>query len=67
MEEVKHHLKRIEEQFDCQCKVFVNQVNDEDWEESWKNIIIPSKWAAFGHKAFLGILMNLPRRSGSQY
>lgn len=36
MEEVKHHLKRIEEQFDCQCKVFVNQVNDDDWEESWK-------------------------------
>lgn len=36
MEEADRHLKRIEKQFNCQCKVYVSQVNDEDWEQSWK-------------------------------
>jgi ribosomal protein L11 methyltransferase len=57
MEEVDHHLKRIEKQFDCQCKVYVSQVNDEDWEQSWKKyyhtfkvgqrLVIKPSWEAY--------------------
>ncbi|HZJ85422.1 MAG TPA: 50S ribosomal protein L11 methyltransferase [Syntrophomonadaceae bacterium] len=36
MDEVFICLDRVEENFNIQCKVFVGEVNDEDWEESWK-------------------------------
>ncbi|HOB11732.1 MAG TPA: 50S ribosomal protein L11 methyltransferase [Syntrophomonadaceae bacterium] len=36
MEELDDRLKEVERQFNSQCKVYVNEVNDEDWEQSWK-------------------------------
>lgn len=36
MEELNERLHEVERQFNCQVKVYVNEVNDEDWEQSWK-------------------------------
>lgn len=36
MEQVGERLKEVEKQLHGQCKVYVNEVNDEDWEQSWK-------------------------------
>jgi len=36
MEELDGRLKEVEKQFNSQCKVYINEVNDEDWEQAWK-------------------------------
>lgn len=34
--EVESFLKIVEENFSVPCRMYVNEVKDEDWEESWK-------------------------------
>ncbi len=34
--EVELYLKKVEENFSVPCKMYINEVQDEDWEESWK-------------------------------
>lgn len=36
LEEVNEMLAKVEENFGVKCKVFLDEVKDEDWEESWK-------------------------------
>lgn len=36
LEELGDRLKEVENQFNSRCKVYINEVNDEDWEQSWK-------------------------------
>lgn len=36
IDELSQCLDRVEEQFNTSCKVYVGEVNDEDWEQSWK-------------------------------
>lgn len=34
--ELEDSLKRVEDNFGVQCRMFISEVKDEDWEESWK-------------------------------
>lgn len=34
--ELKASLQRVEDNFGVQCRMFISEVKDEDWEESWK-------------------------------
>ncbi len=34
--ELEASLQRVEENFGVQCRMFISEVRDEDWEESWK-------------------------------
>lgn len=36
LEDVNKLLAKVEENFGVKCKVFLDEVKDEDWEESWK-------------------------------
>ncbi len=36
LDEVYACLEKVQENFNIQCKVFIGEVKDEDWEESWK-------------------------------
>lgn len=36
LEELEKSLQVVERSFNVQCKVFINEVRDEEWEESWK-------------------------------
>ncbi len=36
MEDLEQSLQVVEDTFNTQCKVLINEVRDEDWEESWK-------------------------------
>lgn len=36
LEELEHLLRAVQSTFNAQCKVLINEVRDEDWEESWK-------------------------------
>lgn len=57
LEELEKALQTVESSFDAQCKVFINEVRDEDWEESWKKyyhtfkighrLIIKPSWEAY--------------------
>lgn len=57
MEELSNRLKEVERQFNSRCKVYVNEVNDEEWEQSWKKyyhtfkvgqrLVIKPSWEAY--------------------
>lgn len=34
--ELETSLQRVEDNFSVQCRIFISEVQDEDWEESWK-------------------------------
>lgn len=34
--ELEASLTRVEENFGVQCRIFISEVKDEDWEQSWK-------------------------------
>lgn len=36
MDEIEQAILRIEGNFGSRCKIYVNEVNEEDWESSWK-------------------------------
>lgn len=36
MEELNNSLEQVNQCFKTQCRVFIDEVRDEDWEESWK-------------------------------
>lgn len=36
MDELTESLQTVESQFQASCRVFIGEVNDEDWEQSWK-------------------------------
>lgn len=36
MDELAESLQTVESQFQTSCRVFIGEVNDEDWEQSWK-------------------------------
>jgi len=36
MEELKSLINAVEKNFQIQCKVFIDEVRNEDWEENWK-------------------------------
>lgn len=36
MEELQSCLEAVKENFNVECKVFIDEVRDEDWESSWK-------------------------------
>ncbi|CFX99084.1 Ribosomal protein L11 methyltransferase [Syntrophomonas zehnderi OL-4] len=35
-DELEQFLKKVEDNFKVKCKIFIGEVRDEDWEESWK-------------------------------
>lgn len=36
IEDITDKLAKVEENFGVKCKIFLDEVRDEDWEESWK-------------------------------
>lgn len=36
MDEIQDSIGKVRENFNVRCKVFIGEVKDEDWEESWK-------------------------------
>ncbi len=36
LEELQYYLDKVRENFNIECKVFVDEVKNEDWESSWK-------------------------------
>lgn len=36
LSELEASLQRVEDNFGVQCRMFISEVKDEDWEESWK-------------------------------
>ncbi|HNX29211.1 MAG TPA: 50S ribosomal protein L11 methyltransferase [Syntrophomonadaceae bacterium] len=36
LEELNNSLEQVNKCFNTQCRVFIDEVRDEDWEESWK-------------------------------
>lgn len=36
MDELEQSIQRVEETFQKRCKIYVDEVKNEDWEESWK-------------------------------
>jgi ribosomal protein L11 methyltransferase len=57
MEQVGERLKEVEKQLHSSCKVYINEVNDEDLEQSWKkyyhtfkvgqNLVIKPSWEQY--------------------
>ncbi len=59
-DELHECLQKVQENFNVKCKVFIGEVKDEDWEESWKKyyhtfkvgerIVIKPTWEEYSAK-----------------